>query len=337
MFRLDLRLMSFRAMATIAIVSPGAMGAGIAKRLSDAGCRVLSILSGRSTSSRRRAAEAGMHDASLAQIVCEADWVLSILPPDRAEPFVRDFLNAIESIGEDVTLPVFVDCNAKNPETAIRFARLFSSSSKSASGRVVFLNASIVGLPPEGTHVPTFYASAERNPMDQRALEKFATLAQHGLRVKLLTGDSADVRDASALKMSFSGIMKGMVGLYEIMILAAHTHSPAIADALLNEMRSSLPNDLAFIDKYVPQSFDKAYRFVREMEEMAGFVRGHINVETKEAGTTNVNEVGQIYDGLASLFQRLSESADGGGYMHKDGSSDVDVLRNFAEGAHKAA
>ena len=50
--------------------------------------------------------------------------------------------------------------------------------------------------------------------------------------------------------------------------IAAHNHSPATARALLKEMQASLPLDLAFIDKYVPQSIGKAYRFVREMDEM---------------------------------------------------------------------
>ena len=66
--------------------------------------------------------------------------------------------------------------------------------------------------------------------------------------------------------------------LKNIFILAAYSHSPAVANALVREMQSSLPFDLAFINKYIPQSFSKAYRFVREMEEMSGFV--HANVDS---------------------------------------------------------
>lgn len=73
-------------------------------------------------------------------------------------------------------------------------------------------------------------------------------------------------------------------------ISAAYSYSPATASALVKEMRASLPFDLAFIDKYVPQSFGKAYRFVREMKEMEEFV--HDNVDATNTYRNRDSKVG---------------------------------------------
>lgn len=228
----------------IGIISPGAMGAAVAKRLSASGCRVLSSLSGRSEWTRQRAQESGMEDASLATIVREAKWLLSIVPPDSAEPLVHEYLQILSEVNSENSArtnsdkpfmpPVFVDCNAKSPETTKRLASIFSSNSPDAIKP--FLNACIIGLPPLGDHNPTFYASAEQNSINQRALEEFGTLSRYGMKITILSGKDSDLCDASALKMTFSvyisfntkrpsfnvyfkGIMKGMVAIYETMIL----------------------------------------------------------------------------------------------------------------------
>jgi L-threonate 2-dehydrogenase len=67
----------------VAIVAPGAMGAGIGKRLASHGVRVLTSLAGRSEATAARASEAGMVAASDEEIAA-ADFVLSILPPGDA-------------------------------------------------------------------------------------------------------------------------------------------------------------------------------------------------------------------------------------------------------------
>lgn len=57
----------------------------------------------------------------------------------------------------------------------------------------------------------------------------------------------------------------------------------------------------------------KAYRWVGEMEEIAGFVG---------------NEEGQIYNGLAALYSRIEKSEKGNG-------EDVEVLAKFVAEAKK--
>lgn len=181
----------------VAIIAPGAMGAGVARRLTDSGLRILSPCASRSEITRKRAMDAGMVDASLSQILREADWLLSILPPKEAEASAKEVLEEARAL-DLPRYPVYVDCNAKNIDTTIRLASFFTG------GPIIFLNACIIGLPPQGTHDPVFYASASPDAKDQEALANFGTLNRYGLRVKTIAGDGTDLCDASALKMTFS-------------------------------------------------------------------------------------------------------------------------------------
>ncbi|TDL22647.1 hypothetical protein BD410DRAFT_770233 [Rickenella mellea] len=297
---------------TVTIVSAGAMGAALARLMTRNGCTVLTNLDGRSESTRRRAADAGMLDVSLDEIARRSDWIFSILPPAEARSFSLAILRAYDPDSG----PVFVDCNAKNPETAKALSEPFKFTP------IVFIDASIIGLPPNGDHIPTLYASAR--PSDAKALNDFLALSRFGLRIKILEGEGSGIGDASALKMSFSGIMKGMVALYTTIILSAHAQSPAVSRALIRELSISQPNDARNIAFYVPNSFSKAYRFVREMEEMAGFISDR--VDGRSHGSGNEITVSDIYRGFSGIFQRVADSLE-------QGTNDVETLKNMADEA----
>ncbi|HSR25878.1 MAG TPA: NAD(P)-binding domain-containing protein [Candidatus Eisenbacteria bacterium] len=107
---------------TVAVVSAGEMGAGVGRRLREAGLRVVTTLTGRSERTRERAGEAGLEDAgSLAAAVREADVLLSIVPPGRA-------LELAEAAGRDPG-PLYVDCNAVSPATARAIAAVIGDRS----------------------------------------------------------------------------------------------------------------------------------------------------------------------------------------------------------------
>lgn len=204
----------------------------------------------------------------------------------------------------------FADCNAVSPETAKKIAVLFAGSG------IGFVDAGIIGGPPRDGYDPVFYASAELE--DAELLESFAGLSKWGLKVSPLTGEGVGVGDASALKMSYAGITKGLTGLCSTMILAAHASSPATAQALLNELNASQPAILQRITRTIPDMLPKAYRWVGEMKEISAFVG---------AGE------GEIHQGLAHLYERversLKEEQEGGG------GQDVKALRGFVDDAKK--
>lgn len=189
----------------LAVVAAGAMGAAVGRRLTSAGLRVLTHLDGRSPATRKRAADAGLEDASLADIAAQASWVLSILPPSEAYAFAERFRDAHAAAAATRALG-FADCNAVNPTTVKRIAALFHGTP------IKFVDAGIVGGPPQGDYDPVFYASAD--PKDDAALKEFSDLSQHGLKVKPLRGEGAGIGDASALKMSYAvrGLLYSLTG-----------------------------------------------------------------------------------------------------------------------------
>lgn len=185
---------------TISVIAAGAMGAGVAKRLTQFGCTVLTNLDGRSQSTRSRAADAGMQDVPFDELVKRSDWVLSILPPSEA----FDLAQRVSKASGDRKF-MFVDCNAINPESVKRIAKLFEGTS------VGFVDAGITGIPPKENYNPTFYAAAD----DAELLDRFVSLSQYGLKISPLVGDGAGVGAASALKMSYS-VCLFLVDLFSI-------------------------------------------------------------------------------------------------------------------------
>src|SRR5262249_14847745 len=154
---------------------------------------------------------AGMIPVDEAELA-SVDFILSIVPPGEALGLAEQMLPVL---GGAVSKPVFVDCNAVSPRTAALIAAVI------AEAGCPFVDAGIIGGPPKpGAAGPAFYASG-------KAAQRFAGLTQFGLDVRVLDGP---VGAASALKMSYAGITKGLTALGSAMLLAA-TRAGA-ADAL---------------------------------------------------------------------------------------------------------
>ena len=264
---------------SIAVVAPGAMGSAIATRLVEHGCKVLTLLKGRSAATQARAAAAGMTGASEAEIA-NADIILSIVPPGEAVALAEQLATLIN---RNAKKPVVVDCNAVNVETI----RTIEDIVLSSGARLV--DAAIIGLPPKpGTKGPAFYVSGD-------AAGDIAVLGQLGLDLRLIEGP---IGAASALKMSYAGINKGLTGLGAAMVLAA-TRAGA-ADALRDELALSLPQVQARLANALPDMLPKAYRWVAEMREIAGFLG-----EDHPAAL--------IYEGFARLFEHIAADVQGQG------------------------
>ncbi|KZS88993.1 6-phosphogluconate dehydrogenase C-terminal domain-like protein [Sistotremastrum niveocremeum HHB9708] len=300
--------MSPKNSLTIAVVSAGAMGAGVGRRLANHGAMVLTNLDGRSAASHQRAKDAGMEIVTLSEIVSRADWVLSIVPPSEAYTFAKLLTDAYRSAAPNARKAglKFADCNATSPETVKRISNLFFDL------EIPFIDGSIIGGPPKDDYQPTFYASSNNT----EALKAF----DFGiLRVKLLQGEGAGVGDASALKMSYAGISKGYTALIITMILSAHASSPATAQALLEEMHFSQPATLQRAARFIPDALPKAYRFVGEMEEISDYVKAGLG-----EGESHIHE------GIARLYSTLAASVSG-----EKNPEHVDVLKGFVETAKK--
>jgi len=236
---------------TVAIIAQGAMGAGVAQRLTENKVTVLTSLAGRSAASAARARAAGMtavDDRALA----EADFLLSIVPPGEALALAKRLASTLSAANKK---PIYVECNAVSPHTMLQIADVIAATG------CPFVGAGIIGPPPKpGSSNTRFYASGA-------AARDFARLNDYGLIVRVLAGEFTA---ASALKMSYAGITKGFTALGAAMMLAA-TRAGA-ADALKAELAESQQALLGFLTRNVPSMYPKAYRWVAELDEIAAFV-----------------------------------------------------------------
>jgi L-threonate 2-dehydrogenase len=245
----------------VAVIAAGMMGSGVGRRLADHGAKVLTSLAGRGASTAERASEARMLAANDSEIA-SADFILSIVPPGEAMSLAERFAPALKASNAK---PVYVDCNAINP------ARLAQVAAAIAPSGCAFVDCGIIGPPPPrvlpsraaGEIIltgPRFYASGP-------AAARFADLRQYGLDVRTLQGP---LHAASALKMSYAGITKGTQAVGAAMMLAAMRASSG--EALYEELAFSQKAALAQFKQQLPMMPAKAYRWVAEMEEIAGFV-----------------------------------------------------------------
>ena len=146
-----------------------------------------------------------------------------------------------------------------------------------------FVDAGIIGPPPKpGDNGPRFYASGP-------AAQRFAGLRDYGLDVRVLDGA---LSAASALKMSYAGITKGTQAIGAAMMLAASRAGSA--DALFAELQFSQKEMFAWFRRALAQMPPKAYRWVAEMEEIAGFVGDNPAAH-------------ELYHGAAEFYQQIAE------------------------------
>lgn len=263
----------------VAIIAAGSMGAAVGARLGERGATVLTSLDARSGATRERARAAGMTavpDAELAR----ADFVLSIVPPAAAVAVAQRFAAHIAS---SQAKPVYVDCNAISPATAQRVGDCIAGTG------APFVDAGIIGPPPrDGVTGPSFYASGPD-------AVRFQALTDYGLVIRVLEGP---IGAASALKMSYAGMTKGLIAVGSAMLLAATR--AGVADALRAELEETQASLIASLRRSVPGMFPKAYRWVAEMQEIAAFAG-------EDAAAA------QIYRGAAELYARLARDLEGDG------------------------
>jgi 3-hydroxyisobutyrate dehydrogenase-like beta-hydroxyacid dehydrogenase len=262
-------------MAVIGVIAQGMMGSGVGRRLRESGAEVRTLLSGRSSASAARAKAAGMAAAAdERELLSGADFFLSILPPGEAEALAQRVAPALKTLDRK---PVYVDCNAVSPQTAIRIGEIVAPTAAH------FVDAGIIGGPPRPGYSPTIYASGPR-------AGQTAVLRDWGIDWRVIDGP---IGAASALKMSYAGITKGTTAIASAMLLGAARFG--CAEALIAELTESQPEMLVRFREGIPRMYDKAYRWVAEMEEISDFLEQ--NPPSRD-----------IYGAIARLYGYLAEA-----------------------------
>ena len=262
-------------MAVFAVIAQGIMGAGVGGRLHESGAEVRTLLSGRSQASAQRAKAAGMTPAAdERQLLAGADFFLSILPPGEAEALAHRLTQPLAALDKK---PVYIDCNAVSPQTAMRIGDIIAPSGAD------FVDAGIIGGPPRPGYSPTIYASGP-------TASQTAVLRDWGIDWRVIDGP---VGAASGLKMSYAGITKGTTAIASAMMLGAARFG--CAEALIAELSESQPGLLGQFRNSIPRMYDKAYRWVAEMKEISDFLEQ--NPPSRD-----------IYDAISRLYGYLAEA-----------------------------
>ena len=262
-------------MKTVGILSPGDMGHTVGERLKSNGLRVVAHLADRSERTRGLAAKAGIEEVdSYDALVEEADIVLCILVPAEAGAAAQKVADALGRTGADL---LYADCNAIAPQTTIEIGETITE----AGGR--FVDASIIGPPPRGEGATRFYASGKH-------ANELAKLNDYGLDVPVI---SDRIGDASAIKMCYAGLTKGLTALCVELLVAAE--ALGVREALFAEYNLSQAAMLKRMEGGLPGMPPKSRRWVGEMEEISATMAG-------------VGMTGKFHDGAADIYRFVGDS-----------------------------
>jgi 3-hydroxyisobutyrate dehydrogenase-like beta-hydroxyacid dehydrogenase len=209
---------------------------------------------------------------------------LSILPPGEAEPLARRLAPTLAALDRK---PVCLDCNAVSPQTAIRIGEIIAPTGAH------FVDAGIIGGPPRaGYKGPSIYASGEH-------VREALPLRDWGINLRAIEGP---IGAASAVKMSYAGITKGTTAIAAAMLLGAARFG--CGEALIAELSDSQPQMLARMRSGIPGMYDKAYRWVAEMDEISDFL------EENPASHDIYGAVARLYDFLAAAHAEAEPGRD---------------------------
>jgi putative dehydrogenase len=255
------------------------MASGLACRLGEHGVTVLTDVSGRSEASRARAKASGMTPVCREDLL-RADVLMSVLPPSSALAFATELAPIMK---RSPIKPLFVDCNAVNPTTVRSIAQIIEPTG------AAFVDVGIIGLPPkEGAPQPRLYAAGA-------PAERLVPLKEYGLDIRVIEGA---VGTASALKMCYGGITKGMIFVAAAMLLAAAR--AGVSGVLGTELSQSEPQLLESLARRIPDMLPKAYRWVAEMEQISEFAAAD-------------PAAGALYGAAARFYERMAADVENGG------------------------
>ena len=236
-------------MKTVGILYPGDMRHSVGKVLRGDGFPVVTSLFGRSERTRRLSRSAHFDEcAGVDSLVDVADVILSIVPPAASLDVAGQVATAAQDMGKS---PLFVEANAVSPMTV------------SAAKQIVldagcpFLDACIIGPANDVRGRCVFYVSGTN-------AAQFVAVFDKSLAIHVL-GDREG--EASAFKMLFSGLNKGLVSVFSELIASAHQYG--FIDDLLDCYRQLFPGIMDSLDWLVPTYPFHAARRAEEMGELA--------------------------------------------------------------------
>lgn len=238
----------------VGILSIGEMGYHWARRLKDHGVEVLTSTGGRSELTEKRAANAGVKIVPLPRLVKDADLIVSIVVPSAARKVAAKVGRALVKAGRKDCL--YLDANAVSPMTAEAVGRAL------APAQAAFVDGCIIGSAANLARA-VVYVSGPR-------AEAIGALAESGFKVEAL-GDKTG--QASAFKIVYAGLTKGLQGLFTELLLGARKFD--LLQPILKRYEESFPGLAGKVGGGIAALPVHAGRRAEEMRELAATFRHH--------------------------------------------------------------
>jgi len=251
-------------------------------------------------------------------LISASDIILSIVPPRDALATAQRFVSALSSCpaqGEteegtpDGTTQgkaavCFADLNAISPQSAKQIASLFSSLPS-----LRFIDGAILGGPPVSPSNPSPHPKQGESPptswtrplIPTSGPISFSEILPHGIGIHLASvlnvrHISAEIGAASGLKMCYASLSKGYSAI-AVQVVTTARRLGVLSD-LEASLRELVPGGFERMERAVVGQAPKAYRWVREMEEISSTHGG-------EGGLGFMPEY--IFRGAAEVFRTVAE------------------------------
>lgn len=257
--------------------------------------------------------------------------ILSVVPPKDAEGTAQRIIDALSGGPKREDL-YYADLNAVAPSTCRRIAATIDKARVPAR----FIDGCVIGGPPRPKNAPnpgTNQTTSDDSDGDW-VRPRIPVSGPNSLS-DLPDGDriasilnfrsiSPSIGSASGLKMCFAAMTKGYTAIATQSFTTAH--SLGVADELQSVMSDLIPRQLSIAEGSVPSMVPKAYRWVREMEEIGKTME-------EDGGWTS-----GLFDGAAAVYTEvakdmtLKEEKAG---KRKRGTTVADVAGIMSEGLQK--
>lgn len=264
-------------------------------------------------------------------LVKACDVILSVVPPRDAESTAQRLIDAMALVTKAQPPLYFADMNAVAPSTVKRIAKNIAA----ANVPITLIDGSILGGPPrpkgdeQGLNPPTPHTVGDwdlpsmptSGPVSVADIPGYGATLYAVLNMKHI---SPDLGASSGLKMCFASLSKG----YSAIAIQSYTtaHRMGVLPALQEALEEIVPARVQQTRNALVGMAPKAYRWVREMEEIS-------KTHTEEGGFEPY-----LFQGAAGVFKAVAEDTVLGEEkvgQRKRGRTAEDVAAAMAEGLEK--
>ena len=245
--------MAFR---TVGILSIGEMGFHWAKLLKSHNVEVLTYDKDRGEVSRQRGQNAGVKaTGSMAELVQNSELIVSIVVPSAAKRVAEAVAVAVRESGRKDLL--FLDANAISPMTADDITAVL------APAGVQFVDGCIIGSAARMGKGTIVYVSGPQ-------ASRLTALEQFNIPTKVL---GANTNQASAFKVVYAGLTKGLQGLFCELFMGARRFG--LLKEITAQYEESFPGLIDKVASSIVGLRIHAGRRAEEMEELKRTFQHH--------------------------------------------------------------